>query len=243
MPYAMLHAKAALDELKLAAKSAPGILVGVAIATTAAANIQGMGEAKSNWNALAKALEVEYPQLVGNAVFLSRAGWIADDREEFLNAAAVFSGDMQKLSGLCYTMESQVDQVRDGFAYYWLQIGVLAATVMGYITAAQAMKLTPYLGAAGEVMLTRLTMLTNAMIAQQTKVLYGFLAVAGTTLATSSQALGQLFSVQPTGSVAIDFERAVIRTDPPSQYIAPKKDEATTAETEPPSDETPTPGR
>jgi hypothetical protein len=224
MPYAALHAKAALDDLKLAARSAPAIMVGVTIATTALANVPGMGEAKSNWNSLAKALEVEYPSLVGNAVFLSRAGWIADDREAFLNAAALFSGDLQKLSGLCYTMESQVDQVRDAYAIYWMEIGVLAATVLGYILAAQAMRLTPHLRAVGDILLTRLSLLTNAMIAQNTKVLYGFLAVAGGTLGTSSQSLGQLFTVKPTEGAAIDFDRAVISTEPPSTYLAPKRD-------------------
>lgn len=224
MPYAALHAKAALDDLKLAARSAPAIMVGVTIATTALANVPGMGEAKSNWNSLAKALEVEYPSLVGNAVFLSRAGWIADDREAFLNAAALFSGDLQKLSGLCYTMEGQVDQVRDAYAIYWMEIGVLAATVLGYILAAQAMRLTPHLRAVGDILLTRLSLLTNAMIAQNTKVLYGFLAVAGGTLGTSSQSLGQLFTVKPTEGAAIDFDRAVISTEPPSTYLAPKRD-------------------
>ncbi|MDP4502826.1 hypothetical protein [Nonomuraea turcica] len=224
MPYPLLHAKAALDELKLAARSAPGIMVGVTIATTALANVPGMGDAKANWNSLAKALEVEYPNLIGNAVFLSRAGWIADDREAFLNATSLFSGDMQKLSGLCYTMEGQVDQVRDAYALYWMEIGVLAAAVLGYILACQAMRLTPHLRIAGDIMLARLTMLTNAMIAQKTKVLYGFLAVAGGTLATSSQSLGQLFNIKPTEGAAVNFERAVIATDPPSVYLAPKRE-------------------
>jgi hypothetical protein len=236
MPYAMLHAKAAMDELKLAAKSAPAIMVGVAIVTTAAANVQGMGEAKSNWNSLAKALEVEYPSLIGNAVFLSRSGWIADDREAFLDATAQFNGDLQKLSGLCYTMESQVDQVRDAYALYWAEIGVLASTVMGYILACKAMMLTPYLRLAGEAWLVRLSTLTNLMIAQKTKVLYGFLAVAGTTLARSSQSLGQLFSVQPTEGAKINFQRAVISVEPPSTYLAPKRELPA-----PPAQDTPKP--
>ncbi|WP_188191765.1 hypothetical protein [Nonomuraea sp. SYSU D8015] len=224
MPYAALHAKAALDDLKLAARSAPAIMVGVTIATTALANLPAMGDAKANWNSLAKALEVEYPGLIGNAVFLSRAGWIADDREAFLDAASVFGGDLQKLSGLCYNMESQVDQVRDAYALYWMQIGILAATVLGYLVACQAMKLTPHLRAVGEILLNRLSLLTNSMIAQNTKVLYGFLAVAGGTLATSSQSLGQLFNIQPTEGAAINFERAVISTTPPSVYLAPKRE-------------------
>jgi hypothetical protein len=219
-----LASKAAMDALRQAARSAPGLMVGVTIATTAVANVRGMGDAKANWNSLAKALEVEYPGLIGTAVFISRAGWIADDREAFLNAAAVFGGDLQKLSGLCYNLEGQVDQVRDAYAVYWMEIGVLAATVTGYVTAAQAMKMTAYMGAAGQLWLNRLTLLTNTMIAQKTKFLLGFLAVAGSTLAASSQSLGQLFNIQPTDGAAIDFERAVISTTPPSLYLAPERE-------------------
>ncbi|MEV1174307.1 hypothetical protein [Nonomuraea sp. NPDC049784] len=234
MPYAMLHAKAAMDELKVAARSAPAIMIGVTIAATALANVPGMGDAKANWNSLAKALEVEYPSVLQNAVFLSRAGWIADDREQFLHAVATFAGDLQKLSGLCYNMESQVDQVRDRYALYWMEIGVLAATIMAYIMAAQAMKLTPHLRAYGEILLNRLSALTNAMIAQKTKVLVGFLGAAGATLATSSQSLGQLFNIQPTEGAKIDFQRAVIPDTPPNQWIAPKKEKPTTAQPEKP---------
>lgn len=228
----VLAAQDALNSLKMAARSAPAIMVGVTIATTALANVPGMGQAKSNWGALAKALEVEYPGMVGNAVFMSRAGWIADDREAFLHAASVFGGDLQKLSGLCYAMEGQVDQVRDAYYVYWVQIGVLAGSVITYILACQAMKLTPHLRAMGEVLLQRLSQLTVGMIAHHTKVLYGFLGVAAGVLGTSVQSLGQLFTLQPSGATAIDFQRAVIKTDPPREWIAPKKDAPAPAETE-----------
>lgn len=232
MPYAALHALAALQDLKKAARSAPAIMVAVTIATTAVANVPGMGQAKSNWGALAKVLEVEIPGMVGNAVFMSRAGWIADDREAFLNAASVFSGDVQKLSGLCYAMEEQTDQVRDAYFVYWTQIAVLAGAISSYVLACQAMKLTPHLRAAGEILLQRLSLLTVQMIAHHTKLLYGFLTVAAGVLGTSAQSLGQLFTLQPSGAMAIDFQRATISTDPPSEWIAPKKDEAAPAETE-----------
>ncbi|MEV7011071.1 hypothetical protein [Streptosporangium sp. NPDC051022] len=226
MPFPALQSKAAIDALKEAARSAPGLLTGVTILATAVANVPGMGDAKANWNALAKMLEVELPGILGNAVFLSRGDWIAEDREEFLHAASLFGGDLQKLSGLCYTMEGQVDQVRDAYAVYWLEIGTLAATVLGYVTAAQAMRLTPYTRAQAEVWLNRLVTLTNLMIAQKTKILMGFLAVAGGTLATSSQSLGQLFNVKPTGDARVDFKRATISTEPPPQWVAPKRDVA-----------------
>jgi hypothetical protein len=227
-PYnpSLLVAKAAFDNLKLAARSAPGLMVAVTIAATAVANVPAMGEAKANWNSLAKALEVEYPSLVNTAVTLSRVGWIADDREEFYDATIAFNSDLQKLSGLCYTMESRVDQVRDAYTIYWIQIGVLIGTVLTYIAMCQAMKRTPHLAVKGQMYLDRLVAVTNKMISHQTKFLYGFLAVAGGTLAAGAQSLGQLFTVQPSGEAAIAFERAVIKTDPPTTYVAPKRDEA-----------------
>ncbi|MFI7130795.1 hypothetical protein ACIBQ1_34250 [Nonomuraea sp. NPDC050153] len=221
-----LVAQAALANLKLAARSAPGLLVGISIATTAVAHVPAMGEAKTNWNSLAKALEVEYPELIGNAVFISRAGWTAKDREEFLNATSVFKGDLQKLSGLCYNMESQVDSVRNAYIAYWAQIGLLAGTVLGYIAICMAMKRTAAFAVSGQMWLERLVALTNKMIARATKFLYGFLAVAGTTMAVGAYSLGQLFTIQPSGGAAINFERAVIKTDPPPTYVAPKRDEA-----------------
>ena len=134
-----------------------------------------MGDAKANWNALAKALEVEYPNMVGNAVFLSRGDWIADDREAFLHATALFYGDLQKLSGLCYTMESQVDQVRDAYAHYWQEIAALAAVVVGYVVACQLMKLTPHMRLQAELWLNRLIALTNLVISKKTTILLSFL--------------------------------------------------------------------
>ncbi|MFJ2029250.1 hypothetical protein [Streptosporangium sp. NPDC087985] len=234
LPVALLS-KLALGALRTAATSAPGLITGVTIATTAVANVLGMGEAKTNWNALAKVLEVEIPGIVGNAVFLSRGDWIAEDREGFLHAASLFGGDLQKLSGICSNLESQVDQVRDAYAVYWLEIGALAATILGYVVACQAMKLTPYTRVQAEMWLNRLVALTNWMIGQKTKILMGFLALAGSTLATSSQSLGQLFTIKPTGDVKVDFQRATISTAPPPQWLAPKRDAPAPYEENPPS--------
>ncbi|MCA2220649.1 hypothetical protein [Nonomuraea aurantiaca] len=219
-----LQSKAALQALGEAARSAPALWTGVAVAVTAVANLPGMGDAKANWGALAKALEVEYPGMLGNAVFLSRADWVADDREAFLNACTLFGGDLQKLSGLCYNLEGQVDQVRDAYNRYWMDIAAIAVTVVGYVVACGLMRLTPYTRAYAEVLLNRLVALTNFVIAKNTKIFAVFLAVAGATLATSSQSLGQLFNLKPTGSVEIDFHRARISTRPPSTYVAPKRE-------------------
>jgi hypothetical protein len=235
LPVNLLSSEA-LNALKNAARSTPALWTGVAVAATAVANVPGMGDAKANWNALAKALEVEFPDIVGNAVFLSRGDWIADDREAFLHATALFHGDLQKLSGLCYTMEGQVDQVRDAYAHYWQEIAALAAVVVGYVVACQLMRLTPYTRLQAELWLNRLISLTNLIIAQQTKILLGFLSIATTTLARSSQSMGQLFNVKPTGSVAIDFRRSTIPTTPPSQWVAPKREVP-----EPVKEETPAP--
>ncbi|MEU7895536.1 hypothetical protein AB0B45_22100 [Nonomuraea sp. NPDC049152] len=194
------------------------------IVLTAVANVPGMGNAKANWGALAKALEVEFPSIVGNAVFLSRADWIADDREAFLHATALFGGDLQKLSGLCYNLEGQVDEVRDAYTRYWQEIAALVVVVLGYLGACRLMMLTPYTRVQAEIWLNRLVTFTNWIITQQTKILAGFVAVAGTTLATSSQSMAQLFNIKPTGKVEINFTRAKIVTLPPPQYVAPKRE-------------------
>ncbi|WP_433418258.1 hypothetical protein ACQP1V_02035 [Microtetraspora malaysiensis] len=219
-----LSSKAALDALKEAARSAPALWTGVAIAATAVANVPAMGEAKANWNALAKALEVEYPGMVGNAAFISRGDWIADDQRAFLHTTAVFGGDLQKLSGVCYSMEGQVDQVRDSYQTYWQEIGALAATVIGYVAAAKLMLAVPQTRAVGAIWLQRLVTFTNLIIANKTKILLGFLTAAGVTLSNTTQSLTQMFTIMPNGGVEIDFKRATISTEPPSQWIAPKKD-------------------
>ncbi|GLX00590.1 hypothetical protein [Microtetraspora sp. NBRC 16547] len=232
-----LQSRAALEALKEAAKSAPALWTGVAIALTAVANVPGMSDAKANWNALAKVLEVEYPGILGNAAFVSRGDWIADDQRAFLDATSHFGGDLQKLSGLCYTMEGQVDQVRDAYQLYWQEIGALAATVVGYIAAAKLMLLMPQSRVAGEIWLQRLVAFTNLIIANKTKILLGFLGAAGVTLSNTTQSMTQMFNIKPTGRGAIDFKRATISTAPPSQWIAPKRE---IPEPAPPPTPTPT---
>ncbi|GGL56103.1 hypothetical protein [Planomonospora parontospora] len=214
----------AMEAFKKAVPRAPGLMVAVGVLGTAVADVPGMGDAKANWNALAKALEVEYPGLIGNAVFLSRADWIADDREAFLHAVQLFGGDLQKLSGLCYNLEGQVDQVRDAYNYYWLEAAALAGTVLGYVAAAHSMKALPHLRFASQVWLEKLVALTNWLVAQNTKILAAFLGVAGTTFGTALQSMGQMFNIEPTDGVAIDFKRAVISTTPPSLRVAPKRE-------------------
>jgi hypothetical protein len=206
---AALHSKRALLQLKRAAQFDGRLLVSVAIVTTALANVPGIGDAKANWNSLAKALEVEYQ----------------------------FSGDLQKLSGLCYNLEGQVDQIRDAYNFYWIEIGALVSTVIIYVAAAYAMRLTPHLRPVGEIMLARLTTLTNLIIAQKTKVLGTFLTVVTGTLGAIMGSMGQMFNMQPTGGASINFERAVISTAPPSVYLAPKREEPTTAQTEEPEEQ------
>ncbi|NJP95966.1 hypothetical protein HCN51_42140 [Nonomuraea sp. FMUSA5-5] len=219
-----LQQAAAWNSFKEAARWEKRLVPTVVMLSTAVANVPGMGDAKANWNALAKALEVEYPGLLGNAVFLSRADWIADDRQAFLNAAAVFGGDLQKLSGLCYTMEGQVDQIRDAYARYWYEIGALASIVLSYLAATLLMRATPYLRAQGEIALARLVAFTNFVLANQTKILATFLAAVAVTMADTGTALPKIFNLTPTGGARIDFQRAVISMDPPSQWVAPKRE-------------------
>ncbi|MFI7445832.1 hypothetical protein [Nonomuraea indica] len=213
-----------MDALKLAATSAPGLTTGILVASTAIANVPAMGDARANWLAIAKDLEAGYPRILDNATFLSRAEWIGDDREAYLHATAIFSRDVQKLSGLCFDIEGEIRKVRDAYVTYWWEIGGLAAMVVGYVLAARLMRLTPHTGAYAELLLNRLVAITNFIIAKQTKLLGAFLLLSGTTLSTISKSMMGMFNVKPTGAAKIDFKQAVISTRPPTVYVAVKRE-------------------
>ncbi|MEU1731066.1 hypothetical protein [Streptosporangium sp. NPDC020145] len=215
----------ALKALRANARPVPALATAVAIVSTAVANTPGMNDAKANWNALAKALEVAYPSLIGNAVFLSRADWQADDREEFLNATALFSGELQKLSGVCYTLEGKVDAVHQAYYDYWKGILVLSSAVALYITAIRlASRGNPATAAAAQVALQRIGPIVNSLAAKMTALLGGYLALIGTTLLPLTQRMLDLNNIMPTGAMKIDFKKAVISTEPPSAWVAPKRE-------------------
>ncbi|GAA3115018.1 hypothetical protein [Streptosporangium carneum] len=217
--------KQALDTLKASSKLIPGLLTAVAIAGTAVANTPGMNDAKAGWNALAKLLEVAYPSVIGNAVFLSRADWQADDREEFLNATALFGGEMQKLSGVCYTMEGKLDAVRQAYYDYWKGIATLSGTVLLYALAARRMSLaSPATATAAQLQLHRLGAITNGLVAKMTMLLGSYLALSGSALVSLIGAMGNMNNIMPTAGTKIDFRSVTISTRPPSAWIAPKRE-------------------
>ncbi|MFD0887461.1 hypothetical protein ACFQ08_23195 [Streptosporangium algeriense] len=218
-------AEKAINTLKANARPVPALATAVAIVSTAVANTPGMNDAKANWNALAKALEVTYPSLIGNAVFLSRADWQADDREEFLNATALFCGELQKLSGVCYTMEGKVDAIHQAYYDYWKGIVFLSAAVTLYITAVHRVaRLNPASAAAAQLALQRLGPIVNSLTAKMTALLGGYLGLIGSTLVPLTQRMLDLNNVMPTGAMKIDFKKAAISTEPPSSWVAPKRE-------------------
>ncbi|WP_433365998.1 hypothetical protein [Streptosporangium sp. CA-115845] len=214
----------AFENLKLSSRLVPSLMVAVTIVGTAVANVVGMSDARANWNALAKELEVALPGVIGNTVFLSRGNWQADDREAFLHAAAELGGQLQKLSGVCYNMEGSVNDVRTAYVTYWTGIGTLAAAVLAYIVAAQRLRRTPATAAAAELQLQRLSVLVNSRAAQMTMLLGGFLTLMGTTMTSLVAEMSSLNHVMPTENLKIDFRSIEISTAPPSAWVAPKRE-------------------
>ncbi|GAA0846668.1 hypothetical protein ACFQVD_40050 [Streptosporangium amethystogenes subsp. fukuiense] len=216
-------ATVALDRLKAAAKLDPRLWFAIAVVTPALANVPGMGDAKANWNGLAKDLEVKYPNMVGNAVFLSRGNWIAEDAEAFLHATAVFSGELQRLSGICYNVEGQLDKVRGAYYDYWLGVVKIAGVALLFALTTSALRLTPW-GLKAQELMTKLAITEQVLLAKMTGLLLTHLQLSGDTLVTLLKSMGDLFNIKPTGGLKIDFQQAVIDTKPPSQWVAPKRD-------------------
>ncbi|MEV4250979.1 hypothetical protein AB0J63_47285 [Streptosporangium canum] len=219
------QSKAALDTLKTSCRLVPSLLTAVAIVTTAVANVDGMGDAKANWQALAKELEVKYPGVIGNAVFLCRGDWQADDREAFLDSATTFGSELQKLSGICYTMEGKIDAVREAYYDYWKNIAALSGLVLIYIMAVVRMStVSPATSVAAQMQLRRLGAITNGLVGKITAALGAYLALAGHALAALGGKFNSMSSIKPTGGMKIDFKKAEISTKPPSNWIAPKRE-------------------
>ncbi|MER7129979.1 hypothetical protein [Streptosporangium saharense] len=218
-------AQKAIETLKASNQLIPSLATAVAIVSTAVANTPGMNDAKANWNSLAKALEVAYPSLIGNAVFLTRADWQADDREEFLNATVLFSGELQKLSGVCYTMEGRMEAIRQAYYDYWKGIATLSGTVLLYAVAARRMSMAnPATAAAAQIQLQRLGNVVNGLTAKMTMLLGSYLALAGSALTSLMERMSDLNNVTPTEGTKVDFKKIVLSTAPPSSWIAPKRE-------------------
>ncbi|WP_031172677.1 hypothetical protein [Streptosporangium roseum] len=219
------ESKVALDTLKTSCRLVPSLMTAVAIVTTAVANVDGMGDARANWQALAKELEVKYPGVIGNAVFLCRGDWQADDREAFLASATTFGSELQKLSGICYSMEGKIDAVREAYYDYWKQIAALSGIVLIYILAVVRMSTaSPATVLAAQVQLKRLSAITNGLVGKVTAALGAYLALAGHALAALGGKFNSMSSIKPTGGLKIDFQKAEISTKPPSTWIAPKRE-------------------
>ncbi|MGV9772953.1 hypothetical protein [Streptosporangium sp. NPDC003464] len=216
-------ATVAIERLKAAAKLDPRLWFAVAIVTPALANVPGMGDAKANWNGLAKDLEVKYPSMVGNAVFLSRGNWIADDAESFLHATAVFGGELQRLSGICYNMEGQLDKVRGAYYDYWLGVVKIAGVALLFAMTTTALAATPW-GLQARLMMTKLAITEKILLAKMSGLLVTHLQLSGDTLVNLLKSMSDLFNIKPTDGLKIDFRQAVISTLPPSQWVAPKRD-------------------
>jgi hypothetical protein len=215
-------AAGAMTTLRTGATISKMLAFGVAIASTAIANVPGMGNASANWTAIAARLDAGVKLPLNDAIAQARSEWIAEDRQAFDSAVTAFQGDTEATRKFFEQIEKCLDDIGDAYRDYWFELGVLAAALITALLAAFAMLFTP-LAPYGKAMLEFLGSLASAIIAFITKKLGTFLALIAGTLITGAKGMVQLFNIKPSGDAAIDFTKANINYRPPSQWREPKK--------------------
>jgi hypothetical protein len=216
------QATTVLTTLRTGASMSQMLLFGVAIATTAFANVPGMGDASANWTAIAARLDAGVKLPLNDALTQARSEWIAEDRQAFDTAVATFQGDTEATRKFFDQIEKSLDDIGDAYRDYWFELALLAAVLLTLLLMAFAMLFTP-LAPYGKAMLEWLGTAATAIIAFFTKRLGTFLALIGGTLATGAKGMVQLFNIKPTGSAAIQFSKSEITYKSPSVWLEPKK--------------------
>ncbi|WP_436760063.1 hypothetical protein [Streptosporangium sp. V21-05] len=202
-----------LSTLKGGARLAPTAWAGVAIASTAVANVPGMADAYNNWESVHSRLDTAVKSYVAVLLTKEKEGWIADDREAFDDAVQRMQEALESLRAYVKNVAGIVDELGDAYRAYWLAIAKIAATLLALATIAAAMLATPY-AASAMVNLRMLGTLASQVIAVSTGALGKLVAsVAGSmSVYFSGKAWVQSFNLEPTGSAKVDFTKA--RIDP-----------------------------
>lgn len=202
-----------LSTLKGGARLAPTAWAGVAIASTAVANVPGMADAYNNWESIHSRLDTAVKSYVAVLLTKEKEGWIADDREAFDDAVQRMQEALESLRAYVKNVAGIVDELGDAYRAYWLAIAKIAATLLALATIAAAMLATPY-AASAMVNLRMLGTLASQVIAVSTGALGKLVAsVAGSmSVYFSGKAWVQSFNLEPTGSAKVDFTKA--RIDP-----------------------------
>ncbi|GAA3812119.1 hypothetical protein GCM10022226_35970 [Sphaerisporangium flaviroseum] len=209
-----------LDDLRKASMLSRPLTVGVAMATTAIANVPGMASAYNNWESIYARLDTANKSFIRNLGDKGKDGWVAADHDAFVDAVERYQEALESLRGYVKGISGIVDELGDAYRAYWLAMARVAAVVVSGVAIAAAMLTTPY-AAAGYARLEALGFMANSVIAVATSMLAKVVsAVAGgMSVYFAGKAFVQMFNLQPTGDAKVDFTKAVIDTQglPPFQ--------------------------
>ncbi|MEU9887532.1 hypothetical protein [Sphaerisporangium sp. NPDC051011] len=209
-----------LNDLRKAALLSRPLTVGVAIASTAIANVPGMADAYNNWESIHSRLDTANKSFIRNLGDKGKEGWIAADHDAFVDAVERYQEALESLRGYVKNIAGIVDELGDAYRAYWLALARVVAVLLAGVAIAAAMLATPY-AAAGYARLQALGQLATQVIAAATGMLGKVVsAVAGgMSVYFAGKALVQMYNLQPTGEAKIDFTKAVIDTKglPPFQ--------------------------
>ena len=213
-----------LSTLRTGASISKLLLFGVAIASTAVADVPGMGDASANWTAIAARLDAGVKLPLNDAITVARGDWIAEDRQAFDTAVAIFQGDTEATRKFFEQIEKCLDDIGDAYRDYWFELGLLASALLTALLAALAMCFTP-LAPYGQAMLQWLGAAATAVIGFLTKRLGTFLALIGGTLITGAKGMVQLYNIKPSGDAKIDFTKANINYHAPGTWLEPHRNQ------------------
>ncbi|GII60384.1 hypothetical protein Skr01_04690 [Sphaerisporangium krabiense] len=218
-------AASVLNDLRKAALLSRPLTVGVAMASTAVANVPGMADAYANWDSIHARLDTANKSFLRNLGDKGKDGWIAADHDAFSDAVERFQEALETLRGYVKSVAGIVDELGDAYRAYWVALARIAAALAAGIAVAAAMLTTPYSAAAGYARLQALGVMANGLIATATGMLAKVVsAVAGgMSVYFAGKALVQMYNLEPTGAAKVDFTKAVIDTRglPPFQPPAP----------------------
>ncbi|MDP9865464.1 MULTISPECIES: hypothetical protein [Streptosporangium] len=207
----LVNSTKVLSNLEKGARLAPTLWAGVAIATTAVANVPGMADIYNNWDSIHARLDTANKSYAAALLNKHKDGWIAEDRDAFDDAVQRYQEALESLRAYIKTIAGIVDELGDSYRAYWLAIAKVAGTLLFLASIAAAMLATPYAGNAA-LNLRMLGVMASKVIAASTAALGKVVAAGASSMSIyfSGKAWLQAFNLEPTESAKIDFTQAKI---------------------------------
>ncbi|GAA5062470.1 hypothetical protein HNP84_007942 [Thermocatellispora tengchongensis] len=240
---AVAEARTVLAGLQRIAAVSHPMVGGAALAATAFANVPGMSDIYNNWESIHSRLDNTIKALLNNLATKNADGWIAADRDAFVDAVERFQQAVESLRGYIKTIAGLVDDLGSAYRSYWTALAEVLAVLVAMVTLALAMLATPF-APKGYLLLQTLGAWGASMIAGLTGMLAkGIVGVtAGMSVMLGGKAMIQLYHLAPTGEARVDFTKAEIDArnvpsfqDPPTpgqlpqygnfEWLAPRRDQ------------------